>query len=234
MIISIIVPCFNEVYTVEKLINLINEQDYINKEIILIDDCSTDGTRELIQENISSKVSKVIYHEYNQGKGAAVRSGIKASTGGIILIQDADLEYNPENYSILLKPIFDDHADVVYGSRFLGPGPHRAIYFWNYFGNKMLTTMCNICTNLNLTDMETCYKVFKREFVNKINLKENKFGIEPELTIKFAQQNARFYEVGIDYYGREITAGKKITWKDGIAAVFHIFKYSFLKRDKYE
>ena len=232
MLISIIIPCYNEIHTLGKIIDLVNDQKKINKEIILVDDCSSDGTKELIEDKIFKKVDKVIYHKKNHGKGAAVRSGIKNSSGDIILIQDADLEYNPENYSVLLKPIIDNYADVVYGSRFMGPGPNRALYFWNRIGNKVVTTLCNLCNNLTLTDMETCYKVFKKEFITNITLEENKFGIEPELTIKFAKQGARIYEVGIDYYGRQIEEGKKITWKDGIAAIYHILKYSFFKKIK--
>ena len=232
MLISIIIPCYNEIHTLDKIIDLVNDQKKINKEIILVDDCSSDGTKELIEDKIFKKVDKVIYHKKNHGKGAAVRSGIKNSSGDIILIQDADLEYNPENYSVLLKPIIDNYADVVYGSRFMGPGPNRALYFWNRIGNKVVTTLCNLCNNLTLTDMETCYKVFKKEFITNITLEENKFGIEPELTIKFAKQGARIYEVGIDYYGRQIEEGKKITWKDGIAAIYHILKYSFFKKIK--
>jgi len=232
MLVSIIIPCYNEIHTLDKIIDLVNEQKKISKEIILIDDCSDDGTKELIKKKIYKKVNNVIYHEKNMGKGAAIRSGIENCSGDIILIQDADLEYNPDNYSILLKPIIDNHADVVYGSRFMGPGPNRALYFWNRIGNKVVTTLCNICNNLTLTDMETCYKVFRKEFVSKVSLEENKFGIEPELTIKFAKQGARIYEVGIDYYGRQIDEGKKITWKDGIAAIYHILKYSFFKEIK--
>ena len=232
MLISIIIPCYNEIHTLDKIIDLVNDQKQVNKEIILVDDCSSDGTKELIEDKIFKKVDKVIYHKKNHGKGAAVRSGIKNSSGDIILIQDADLEYNPENYSVLLKPIIDNYADVVYGSRFMGPGPNRALYFWNRIGNKVVTTLCNLCNNLTLTDMETCYKVFKKEFITNITLEENKFGIEPELTIKFAKQGARIYEVGIDYYGRQIEEGKKITWKDGIAAIYHILKYSFFKKIK--
>jgi glycosyltransferase involved in cell wall biosynthesis len=232
MLISIIIPCYNEIHTIDKIIDLVNDQKEIDKEIILVDDCSSDGTKELIENEIFKKVNTVIYHKKNYGKGAAVRSGIKNSSGDIILIQDADLEYNPENYSALLKPIIDNYADVVYGSRFIGPGPNRAIYFWNRIGNKVVTTFCNLCNNLTLTDMETCYKVFKKDFVTNIALYENKFGIEPELTIKFAKQSARIYEVGIDYYGRQIEEGKKITWKDGIAAIYHILKYSFFKKIK--
>ena len=232
MLISVIIPCYNEIHTIDKIIDLVNDQKEIDKEIILVDDCSSDGTKELIENDIFKKVDMVIYHKKNYGKGAAVRSGIKNSSGDIILIQDADLEYNPENYSVLLKPIIDNRADVVYGSRFIGPGPNRALYIWNRIGNKVVTTLCNFCNNLTLTDMETCYKVFKKDFITNINLYENKFGIEPELTIKFAKQGARIYEVGIDYYGRQIEDGKKITWKDGIAAIYHILKYSFFMKIK--
>ena len=230
MLITIIIPCYNEIHTLSKIIKLINGQNYIDKEIILVDDCSIDGTRDLIKNNIYKQVSKVIYHDKNLGKGAAIRSGLKLASGDVILIQDADLEYNPNNYSDLLRPIIDGKADVVYGSRFIGAGPSRSLYFWNMVGNKAITLLCNIVTNLNLTDIETCYKVFKKEFIENITLEENKFGIEPELTIKFAQQKARIYEVGIEYYGREVAEGKKITWKDGIAAIYHIFKYSLFKR----
>ena len=230
MLVTIIIPCYNEIHTLSKIIKLVNEQNYIDKEIILIDDCSIDGTRDLIKNSVYKQVSKVIYHDKNLGKGAAIRSGLKLASGDVILIQDADLEYNPNNYSDLLKPIIDGKADVVYGSRLMGPGPSRALYLWNRVGNKVVTLLCNLCTNLNLTDMETCYKVFKKEFVENITLEENKFGIEPELTIKFSKQKARIYEVGIEYYGRQIEEGKKITWKDGIAAIYHIFKYSFFKK----
>ena len=230
---SIIIPCYNEENTLRQIVQEVLKQLDLIKEIIIVDDNSSDSSKKIIEELAKENSTiKYIFKDFNEGKGSAIIKGISIATGDIILIQDADLEYSPDNYSILLKPIIDNHADVVYGSRFMGPGPNRALYFWNRIGNKVVTTLCNICNNLTLTDMETCYKVFRKEFVSKVSLEENKFGIEPELTIKFAKQGARIYEVGIDYYGRQINEGKKITWKDGIAAIYHILKYSFFKEIK--
>jgi glycosyltransferase involved in cell wall biosynthesis len=199
---------------------------YPDKEIIVVDDCSTDGTRELLRGEVGQLVEQVLYHERNQGKGAALRTGIAAATGGIVLIQDADLEYDPAEYPRLVQPILDGKADVVFGSRFMGGQPHRVLYFWHRVGNGILTTMSNIFTNLNLTDMETCYKVFRRELIQSIEIKENRFGFEPEITAKVARKKCRVYEVGISYYGRTYEQGKKINWKDGLRAVFCIVKYN--------
>jgi glycosyltransferase involved in cell wall biosynthesis len=199
---------------------------YPDKEIIVVDDCSTDGTRELLRGEVGQLVEQVLYHERNQGKGAALRTGIAAATGGIVLIQDADLEYDPAEYPRLVQPILDGKADVVFGSRFMGGQPHRVLYFWHRVGNGILTTMSNIFTNLNLTDMETCYKVFRRELIQSIEIKEDRFGFEPEITAKVARKKCRVYEVGISYYGRTYEQGKKINWKDGLRAVFCIVKYN--------
>ncbi|MEE9526857.1 MAG: glycosyltransferase family 2 protein, partial [Syntrophobacteria bacterium] len=191
-------------------------------EIIIVDDGSTDGTRELLQEiTLSQENVRVLYHDRNQGKGAALRTGFEGATGDIVIIQDADLEYDPREYPILLEPILDGRADVVYGSRFLG-GPHRVLFFWHYLGNKFLTLLSNAVTNLNLTDMETCYKVFKREVLAGMNLKSNRFGFEPEFTVKIAKKDCRIYEVPISYSGRTYAEGKKIGWKDGVKAIFAI------------
>ena len=230
MRISIIIPCYNEVNTIEDIINAVRKIHYDNKEIILIDDFSNDGTRELIRKGIETKVDKVIYHNKNIGKGAAIRSGIKAATGDIVVIQDADLEYNPEEILKIIEPILDGKADVVYGSRFVGDAPHRVLFYWHMLGNKFLTTLSNIFTNLSLTDMEVCYKAFKREIIQSITIEENRFGFEPEITAKVARMNLRIYEVGISYYGRTYEEGKKIGWKDGISALRCIIKYNFFRK----
>ena len=228
MLISIIIPTYNEKDTLVEIINLVNADKNLEKEIIVVDDFSIDGTRELIKNDITNKVSKVIYHESNLGKGAAIRSGLSASTGEIIIIQDADLEYNPSDYPTLLKPIIDGKADVVYGSRFQG-GTHRVLYYWHSLGNKFLTALSNMCTNLNLTDMETGYKVFTKKVKDSLSLECNRFGFEPEFTAKVARQKFRIYEVPISYYGRDYSHGKKITWKDGIAAIYFILKFALFK-----
>ena len=202
-----------------------NAVDY-EKEIILIDDFSTDGTREILKNYEKKENFHVLYHNRNQGKGAALRTGFAKISGDIIIIQDADLEYNPADYGILIEPILDGRADVVYGSRFLG-GPHRVLFFWHYIGNMVLTTWSNMFTNVNLTDMETGYKVFTKEVNESLNLKCNRFGFEPEFTAKVAKKNFRIYEVPISYNGRDYSEGKKITWKDGVAAIWYIFKFRF-------
>lgn len=202
---SVIIPCFNEKDTIEKIIAKVLDVDLkgIKKEIIVIDDASKDGTVQILKTKIESKVSKVIYKEKNSGKGAAIRTGIKNATGDYFIFQDADLEYNPEEYIRLLKPILDGYADVVYGSRFIGSYPHRVFFYWHSKGNRFLTEFSNMFTGLNLTDIETCYKLFRREIINKIKIEENRFGIEPEITAKIARMKCKIYEVGISYYGRE-------------------------------
>jgi glycosyltransferase involved in cell wall biosynthesis len=229
MKLSIIVPCYNEINTIETIIKAVKQCPYQPKEIIIVDDCSTDGTREKLENEINFMVDKIIYHDHNQGKGAALRTGIKAATGSIVIIQDADLEYDPNEIPRIIQPILDEKADVVYGSRFMGGNPHRVVYFWHMVGNKFLTTLSNMLTNINLTDMETCYKAFKTEIIQSINLKENRFGFEPEITAKIAKKKYRIYEIGIPYYGRTYEEGKKIGWKDGVRALWCILKYNLWK-----
>lgn len=222
MKISIVIPVYNEVKTIDEIIRRVQQVD-VKKEVIIVDDGSIDGTCELLKEIPQSQEDvKVIFHNCNQGKGAALRTGFATVTGDVIIIQDADLEYDPREYTKLLEPILDGRADVVYGSRFLG-GPHRVLFFWHYIGNRFLTLLSNILTNLNLSDMETCYKVFRRQVLNEITLKSNRFGFEPEFTAKVAKKGFRIYEVPISYSGRTYSEGKKITWRDGIVAIFTIF-----------
>lgn len=217
---------YNEEKTIAEIINRVKKTELgLDKEIIVVDDGSTDGTREILK-NLKDEKLKVIFHEKNLGKGAALRTGFSQATGDIVLIQDADLEYDPRDYPRLLEPILDGRADVVYGSRFLG-GPHRVLLFWHYVGNKFLTTLCNLCANLNLTDMETGFKVFRREVLERIRLKSNRFGFEPEITVKVGRLRCRVYEVPISYSGRDYSEGKKITWRDGLAAIFHILRFRF-------
>lgn len=223
MKLSIVIPIYNEKDTLHQLVERVEAVPY-DKEIILVDDYSTDGTRELVNEYDGRPGFQVVFHSRNQGKGAALRSGFSKVAGDIIIIQDADLEYNPQEYGTLLGPILDGRADVVYGSRFLG-GPHRVLFYWHYLGNRVLTMLSNMCTNLNLTDMETCYKVFTRDVLNAITLKCNRFGFEPEFTSKIARKKFRIYEVPISYSGRDYEEGKKIGWKDGIAAIWFILKF---------
>ena len=226
MQVSVVIPVYNEVSTIREIVARVQAVDF-DKEIIIVDDGSTDGTRELLQEiTLSQENIRVIYHDRNQGKGAALRTGFEGATGDIVIVQDADLEYDPREYPILLEPILDGRADVVYGSRFLG-GPHRVLFFWHYLGNKFLTLLSNAVTNLNLTDMETCYKVFKREVLAGMNLKSNRFGFEPEFTVKIAKKGFRIYEVPISYSGRTYAEGKKIGWKDGVKAIFAIIWFRF-------
>jgi glycosyltransferase involved in cell wall biosynthesis len=228
--VSIVIPCFNEVHTLEELLEVVRAAPVERKQVIVVDDASTDGTAALIRDRLAEKIDIVIHHEQNQGKGAALRSGISVATGDIVIIQDADLEYDPKEYPHLIQPILDNKADVVYGSRFLGHAPHRVLYFWHYVGNRLLTLASNMFTNLNLSDMETCYKVFRREVIQSVKIEENRFGFEPEITAKMARiPGIRIYEVGISYYGRTYAEGKKIGWKDGVRAIYCILKYGLFR-----
>jgi len=230
MKLSIIIPCFNENKYIEEVIDSINEQKIEDKEIIVVNDASTDGTKEkLIELKEKKKIDILIHHEKNLGKGGAVRSALKKSSGEIIIIQDADLEYSPKDFFKLIKPIAVGKADVVYGSRFLGGGEdaHRVLYFWHRVANGILTTLANILTDMNLTDMETGYKAFKKNTLDNISIEENRFGFEPEITIKLAKKKLKFFEVGVSYNGRTYDEGKKIGIKDGFRAVYCLFKYKF-------
>jgi len=230
MKLSIIIPIYNEVSTIEETIRQVKASPVADKEIILVDDYSTDGTRELIRDKLEAQVDRVVYQPRNFGKGFALKAGFQVATGDIVLVQDADLEYDPNEYPNLIEPILADKADVVYGSRFQGGGPHRVVYFWHYVGNKFLTLLSNMFTNINLTDMETCYKVFRREIIQSIDIKEPRFGFEPEITAKIARKRVRIYEIGISYYGRTYDEGKKIGWRDGLRAVWCILKYNLFSR----
>jgi glycosyltransferase involved in cell wall biosynthesis len=230
MKLSIIIPCYNEVNTIETIVDAVKDIPYHNKEIIIVDDHSTDGTREKLINAIESTIYKVIYHDRNKGKGAALRSGIKAVTGDIVIFQDADLEYSPSEIPVIIQPILDGKADVVFGSRFIGGKTQRMVYFSHMAGNKIITALSNILTRTHLTDMATCYKAFKREIIQSIDLKENSFGCEPEITVKVAKKKARIHEVGISYNGRTYENGKKIRWKDGVRVIYCIFKYSLFSK----
>jgi glycosyltransferase involved in cell wall biosynthesis len=230
MKLSVIIPCYNEVTTIVEIVQRLKALDLQDIEIIVVDDASNDGTRDVLQTDIKYLVDKIIYHEKNMGKGADLRSGSKEASDDIVVVQDADLEYDPRNIPDMLKLILDDKADVVFGSRFMGGNPHRVLYFWHYIGNKLLTLISNIFTNINLSDMETCYKMFRRDIIQRIVINENRFGFEPEITAKIARANYRIYEIGISYYGRTYAEGKKNGWKDGFRAIYCFLKYNFWDR----
>ena len=223
---SVVIPCYNEVQTIESLLEAVAASEIEDKEIIVIDDCSTDGTREKLRSIEAEQRAVVLYHESNQGKGAALRTGFRHANGDIVVVQDADLEYDPREYPKLIAPILEGKADVVYGSRFAGGQSHRVLYFWHYAANRILTLASNMFTNLNLTDMETCYKTFRRDIIQSIDIRENRFGFEPEITAKVARLGCRIYEVGISYSGRTYAEGKKIGWRDGMRAIWCIVRYN--------
>lgn len=227
MKLSIVIPVYNEISTLKEILKRVTDAPVpMEKELVIIDDCSTDGSRELLKTLQAEHPEwRIQFHELNQGKGAALRTGFAAATGDIVLVQDADLEYDPNEYGLLLAPILKGNADVVYGSRFLGGGPHRVLFFWHYLGNRFLTLLSNMLTNLNLTDMEVCYKVFRRDVLNGITIQENRFGFEVEITAKVARGRWRLYEVPVSYYGRSYEEGKKITWRDGVRAFWCLIKY---------
>ena len=228
MMLSVIIPCFNEVNTLISLLDAVKSSGVKNQEIIVVDDCSTDGTREILKSLADSDI-KIFYHVMNKGKGAALRTGFKNATGDICIVQDADLEYDPKEFQIVIDPIVENKADVVFGSRFQSGRPHRVVYFWHRVGNGVLTLLSNFFTDLNLSDMETCYKAFRTEVIKSIDINENRFGFEPEITAKISKKNLRIFEVGISYYGRTYDEGKKIGWKDGIRAIYCILKYNVFK-----
>ncbi len=227
MKLSVVIPVFNERATIRELITKVRAVT-LNKEIIVVDDCSTDGTRLELEAFQGDPGIRVLHHDINQGKGAALQTGFAHAAGDIVLIQDADLEYDPEDYFKLIEPIESGRADVVFGSRFVGASSHRVLYFWHFMGNKFLTFLSNCFTNLNLTDMEVCYKVFRREILQRISIQEKRFGFEPEITAKVAATRCRVYEVGVSYYGRTYNEGKKIGWKDGVRAIWCIVKYGLI------
>jgi len=229
MKLSVVIPCYNEVETIEHILDAVRNSPYPDKEIIVVDDFSLDGTRERLAGELRPRFDQLVLHDRNRGKGAALRSGIALATGDMVIIQDADLEYDPQQYPRLLAPIIENRADVVFGSRFMGAEPHRVLYFWHRVGNGFLTLLSNMFTNLNLTDMETCYKAFRREIVQSIVIEEDRFGIEPEITAKVARLGCRIYEVGISYYGRTYAEGKKIGYRDGIRAIYCIVKYNLFR-----
>jgi glycosyltransferase involved in cell wall biosynthesis len=226
MKISVVIPVFNERNTIEQVVRAVRTSDVGDIEIVVVDDASSDGTQQVLKEKVSSLADQIIYQPHNMGKGAALRAGFSAATGDVILVQDADLEYNPADYPTLLEPILSGKADAVFGSRFMGGRPHRVLYFWHMVGNRFLTLLSNMFTNLNLTDLETCYKAFRAEVIKNVDLQENRFGFEPEVTAKLAKAKCRIYEVGISYNGRTYSEGKKVNWKDGFHAIYAILRYN--------
>ena len=229
MKVSVVIPVYNEHGTIEQVVKAVRASDITDLEIIVVDDASTDGTQEILKEQISALADKIIYQPHNMGKGAAVRAGFAAATGEVVLVQDADLEYNPADYPTLLEPIVSGKADAVFGSRFMGGRPHRVLYFWHMVGNRFLTLLSNMFTNLNLTDVETCYKAFRADVIKNLDLREDRFGFEPEVTAKLAKARCRIYEVGISYDGRTYSEGKKVNWKDGFHAIYAILRYNLFK-----
>lgn len=229
MKLSVVIPVYNEVSTIQEIVERVRKAPVEDIEIILVDDYSTDGTRELYNGQLKDQVEQIILQDKNYGKGYALKTGFTHATGDIVIVQDADLEYDPNEYKNMITPIVEDKADVVYGSRFMGGGPHRVVYYWHSVGNQLLTLLSNMLTNINLTDMETCYKAFRREVIQSINIEENRFGFEPEITAKIAKKRLRIYEIGISYYGRTYDEGKKIGWRDGVHAIWCILKYNLFR-----
>jgi glycosyltransferase involved in cell wall biosynthesis len=229
-LLSVVIPCFNERDTIERIVEAVLAAPVPDLEVIVVDDCSSDGTREILREKIEPRVARVIFQERNRGKGAALRRGFEAASGDLVIVQDADLEYDPQDYPRLMEPILAGKADVVFGSRFSGGASVRVLYYWHYVGNRLLTTLSNMLTNVNLSDMEVCYKVFRRDVLQRITIEEDRFGFEPEITAKVAKLGCRIYEVGISYSGRTYGEGKKIGWRDGVRAIWCILKYNLLRR----